>query len=219
MPKAGCRLLTPPRPTIGTTRRRAKDTGPCHQCLSQGYPAEASMMAAVVALWWCSTSSFPPFLCVTAAATGPAREEGEKGGRLAPPAQPSDPSPDTEQLQQGHRASPAATLWHKPPQRPCPRSLLGVGGRPRPAGWRRRGAPAFTDPAAPALPGFAPRMSPALWFCCSAPKCAPGQPPLSLPHLPPFIFGVLVCLRALRSHTVNLEMKSPRGDDYFLKIK
>lgn len=129
MPKAGCRLLTPPRPTIGTTRRRAKDTGPCHQRLSQGYPAEASMMAAVVALWWCSTSSFPPFLCVTAAATGPAREEGEEGGRLALPAQPSDPSPDTEQLQQGHRASPAATLRHKPPQRPCPRSLLGVGGK------------------------------------------------------------------------------------------
>lgn len=140
----------------------------------------------------------------------PGKRERKEGRRLALPAQPSDPSPDTEQLQQGHRASPSATLRHKPPQRPCPRSLLGLGGRPRPAGWRRRGTPAFTDPTAPALPGFAPRVSPALWFCCSAPWCAPGQPPLSLPHLPPFIFGVLVCLRALRSHAVNLEMKSPR---------
>lgn len=201
MPKAGCRLLTPPRPTIGTTRRRAKDTGPCHQRLSQGYPAEASMMAAVVALWWRSTSSFPRS-CVTAAATGPAREEGEEGGRLALPAQPSDPSPDTEQLQQGHRASPAATFWHKPPQRPCPRSLLGVGGRPRPAGWRRRGAPAFTDPTAPALPGFAPRVSPALWFCCSAPGVLLASPCFPS-HTSPLSFlgfwSVFVPLGAIRS--------------------
>lgn len=59
MPKAGCRLLTHPRPTIGRTRHRAKDTGPCPQRLSQGYPAEASRMAAVAALWRRRTSSFP----------------------------------------------------------------------------------------------------------------------------------------------------------------
>lgn len=167
MPKAGCRLLTPPRPTIGTTRRRAKDTRPCHQRLSQGYPAEASMMAVVVAVWWRSTSSF-----LSSASPLPRQARPGKRGRKAEGllCQHSPQIPlQTEQLQQGHRASPAATLRHKPPQRPCPRSLLGVGGRPRPAGWRRRGAPAFTDPTAPALPGFAPRVSPALWFCCSAP--------------------------------------------------